>query len=79
MKNTQTILDSIMLDVRTEVAHAQQERSIADIQGMTVDAPPVRSFKSALQRGFGIIAEIKERSPSHGPMRQENVAAAAEA
>lgn len=79
MKKTETILDVILVDVRGELTQAREKRPLADVRRMTADAPPVRSFKSALQRGFGIIAEIKERSPSHGPMRQENVAAAAEA
>ncbi len=43
---------------------------------MEADAPPVRSFAEALRRGFGLIAEIKECSPSQGAMRRENVAAA---
>lgn len=43
---------------------------------MLADAPPTRDFHSALASSFGLIAEIKERSPSVGPMRAENVAAA---
>ncbi len=44
---------------------------------MIANAPAVRSLKEALRKGFGVIAEIKERSPSHGPMRKENVEEAA--
>jgi len=73
MKKTETILDAIMIDVRRELAEAQAKRPLAELQRMMADAPAVRSFKGALQKGFGIIAEIKERSPSHGPMRRENV------
>jgi len=41
---------------------------------MIADAPPPRGFAAAIERGgFGLIAEIKERSPSVGPMRAENV------
>ena len=79
MKKTETILDAIMVDVRQELAEAQGKRSIAELRRMMADAPAVRSFKGALQTGFGVIAEIKERSPSHGPMRKENVEAAATA
>lgn len=43
---------------------------------MLADAPPPRDFHSALASSFGLIAEIKERSPSVGPMRVENIAAA---
>lgn len=62
-----------MVDVRREMADAQAKRPVAELRRMMADAPAVRSFKGALQKGFGIIAEIKERSPSHGPMRRENV------
>ena len=40
---------------------------------MTADAPPVRGLRNALSGSFGLIAEIKERSPSQGTMRPENV------
>jgi indole-3-glycerol phosphate synthase len=73
MKTTQTILDRIMVDVRKELAEAQQLRPIEELRRMIADAPPVRSFSEALRVGFGLIAEIKERSPSHGPMRRQNV------
>ncbi len=43
---------------------------------MLADAPPVRDFPGALASSFGLIAEIKERSPSVGPMRAENIAEA---
>ena len=52
---------------------------LAELQRQIADAPPVRSFQSALQTGFGLIAEIKERSPSHGAMRRANVDAAPQA
>jgi indole-3-glycerol phosphate synthase len=74
MPPTRTILDDIMIDVRREVAAAQCARPLAELQRMQRDAPPVRSFAEALRRGFGLIAEIKLRSPSQGPMRAENVA-----
>lgn len=73
MKATQTILDAIMVDARRELAEAQGKRPLAELRRMIANAPAVRSFKGALQKTFGIIAEIKERSPSHGPMRRENV------
>jgi indole-3-glycerol phosphate synthase len=79
VKKTETILDVIMVDVRRELAQAQTKRPLAELRRMMADAPGVRSFKAALQQGFGIIAEIKERSPSHGVMRRENVADAADA
>lgn len=77
MKTTRTILDQLLVDVRRELTEAQQRRPMPELRRMMTDAPKVRPFKGALQSGFGIIAEIKERSPSHGPMRRENVDAAA--
>ena len=79
MRTTETILDHIMVDVRRELAESQAKRPLTELKRMIADAPTVRSFKGALQNGFGIIAEIKERSPSHGPMRRENVDEAAAA
>jgi indole-3-glycerol phosphate synthase len=73
MKATQTILDQILVDVRKELAEAQRQTPVAELRARLSDAPAIRSFAAALQTGFGIIAEIKERSPSHGPMRRENV------
>lgn len=79
MKATETILDQILVDVRKELAEAQQRRPVADLQKRIADVSPVRSFPAALRTGFGLIAEIKERSPSQGPMRAANVADATQA
>lgn len=76
MKTTETILNRIMIDVRREVADAQARRPIAELRRRSADAPPLRSLKAALRGGFGLIAEIKERSPSQGAMRRANVDAA---
>ncbi len=73
-----TILDEILLDVRAEVAAAKQSSAISEIRSRLADAPPPRDFAAALSRGgFGLIAEIKRRSPSVGPMSEQNVNAAA--
>ncbi len=64
------------MDVRREVAEATRARPLAELKRWIADAPPVRSFANALRTSFGLIAEIKERSPSQGPMRRENVDAA---
>jgi indole-3-glycerol phosphate synthase len=76
MQPTPTILDRIMVDVRAELARTQRHRPLDEIKRRILDAPPVRSLKESILSGFGLIAEIKERSPSQGPMRPENVAAA---
>lgn len=71
-----TILDTILLDVRREVAEAKAGRPASELEAMLADAPAVRDFHHALADRFGLIAEIKDRSPSVGPMRPENVLAA---
>lgn len=68
-----TILDRILADVHEEVSAAKRRRSETELRSMIGDAPPVRSFPEALIKNFGLIAEIKESSPSVGPMRAENV------
>lgn len=76
MKSTQTILDQILIDVRQELAEAKRLCPLPEVRRRMADAPPVRSMAAALRPGFALIAEIKERSPSHGPMRPANVEAA---
>ena len=74
-----TILDRILADVKEEVLSAKRLRSEAELRGMIADAPPVRPLDEALDKGFGLIAEIKVSSPSVGAMRSENVADAPDA
>jgi indole-3-glycerol phosphate synthase len=73
VKSTGTILDKIVRDVLGELAEAQRQRPLGELKRMMADAAPVRSFTAALQKGFGLIAEIKEKSPSHGVMRRQNI------
>jgi indole-3-glycerol phosphate synthase len=73
MKATRTILDDILVDVRRGLAQVQRQRPLAELKRMIADAPAVRSFTQALRTGFGLVAEIKECSPSQGEMRRENV------
>lgn len=74
-----TVLDTILEDVREALSADKLARPAADIRRMAADAPPARDFFGALAASFGLIAEIKERSPSVGPMRAENVREAAPA
>ncbi len=74
--STPTVLDRILADVQEEVAEAKRLRPEVDVCGMIADAAPVRPMPSALEKGFGLIAEIKGCSPSVGPMRAGNVAEA---
>jgi len=66
-------LDEIVDRKRAEVAAAKNLRDLNTLKRMIADAPAMRSFSGALTHGFGLIAEIKRRSPSGGDMRQENV------
>jgi indole-3-glycerol phosphate synthase len=71
-----TFLDEILLDVRAELDVAKARLPLAEIRRMVLDAPTIRPLPAALSERFCLIAEIKERSPSVGPMRPENVAEA---
>jgi indole-3-glycerol phosphate synthase len=65
-------LDKILRHKSAEIARAKQSRSLGELRRMIADAPPVRPFASALTPGFGLIAELKRRSPSGGDMQPEN-------
>jgi indole-3-glycerol phosphate synthase len=66
-------LDEILDDTARAVTEAKRRDSIGDLKRRAHDTPPVRDFAASLSRGFGLIAEIKRKSPSAGNMREENV------
>lgn len=68
-----TVLDRILTRVRVEIEEDRARRPIEDVKAMLSDAPEVRGFAEQIADGFGLIAEIKVRSPSQGIMRKENV------
>jgi indole-3-glycerol phosphate synthase len=72
-------LDEILERKKTELAEAKKGRSQQVLREMIRDAPAAVSFQDALRSGFGLIAEIKRKSPSGGEMPAENVAAAPQA
>lgn len=72
-------LRRLLTDTRRELAEDKASLSFERVKQMVREAAPVRSFTAALASGNALIAEIKERSPSQGKMRPENVAAAIEA
>lgn len=75
-----TILDRILPDVRRELDEARAAVSPEQIRRLAAEARPPRDFAGVLTAdGFGLIAEIKRRSPSMGDMRAENAEAAAAA
>ena len=69
-------LDEIVARKKDELAAAKRARDLDTLKGMIRDAPSVQSFSGALRSGFGLIAEMKRKSPSGGDMRRENVDAA---
>lgn len=75
-----TILERILPDVRRELDEARAAVPLEEMRRLASAARPARDFAGALTgHDFGLIAEIKQRSPSMGDMRRENVAGAAAA
>ena len=72
-----SILQDIRSDTEREVARRKADRSLSELRSMVADAPRVRSLYDRLADQFGLIAEIKVKSPSAGPFDQENVERAA--
>jgi indole-3-glycerol phosphate synthase len=64
------ILTRILEDKRREVAHLRAESDPADLAARCVELSPVRSLAGAISGGreVSVIAEIKRRSPSRGPL-----------
>src|SRR4051812_5471854 len=69
-------LHEIVARKEKELASAKSLRGLDRLKAMIADAPPVRPFANALRTEFGLIAEIKRKSPSGGEMRRANVEAA---
>lgn len=75
-----TILDRILPDVRRELDEARAAVPLEEVKRCAARVRAPRDFAGALAAGgFGLIAEIKHRSPSAGAMRADNVSSAASA
>jgi indole-3-glycerol phosphate synthase len=63
-----TYLDRILAHHRERIS--TDRRSLADLRARSSDCPPPRGFRAALvaSPGLAVIAEIKRRSPSKGPL-----------
>jgi indole-3-glycerol phosphate synthase len=68
-----TILDQIVAGKRREVEARRERVPLAELRRRLDDAPPVRDFRAALERGpgLGVIAEVKKASPSAGVLRAD--------
>lgn len=61
------VLEAILRQKRVEVREARSALPLVELRRRTVDAPPIRPFRSALQqKPIAIIAEVKKASPSRG-------------
>jgi len=70
------MLARILADKRRAVVAAKAARRLAEVDAEAVKAPPPRGFIAALERAhaahrYGLIAEIKRASPSHGLIRAD--------
>jgi indole-3-glycerol phosphate synthase len=70
----ENILERILATKRDEVAHAQKQRSLAEIRRDAEDRRDVRDFVDAIKDKLArsrpaVIAEIKKASPSKGVLR----------
>ena len=68
-----TILDKIVATKSEEIAQAKATVSLADLERVLADAPPVRDFYAALTEPapISLIAEVKKASPSKGVIRED--------
>jgi indole-3-glycerol phosphate synthase len=64
------VLERIIARKKEEVAERKVRRPLTALRGLP--APPLRDFAAAIAApGLSIIAEIKRRSPSRGPLRED--------
>jgi len=75
-----TLLEQIVRDKRGELGKTKVARPLKDLQTRIKDLPKPMGFGTALKKeGFGIIAEIKKKSPSMSEMIPANFHEAADA
>ncbi len=77
--NHSRFLTGILRCVQKETADSKARCSESELKRRINDAPECRSFKHALSERFVLIAEIKKKSPSLGPMNPKDVEAAPQA
>lgn len=72
-------LSRILSDTKYEIEQDKERESIKRLKQMLPNTIPLQSFAGALRPGKALVAEIKEKSPSQGRMRPQNVEEAADA
>jgi len=67
------ILERIVAAKRQEIEHRRAENPEGQLESRLAEAPPVRDFRAALEKGpgLGVIAEVKKASPSAGVLRAD--------
>ena len=66
------ILDRILTAKRDEVEQRKHARNLGELRRLAADTQPPRGFTEALRaRDFGVIAELKRRSPSGGQLKAD--------
>lgn len=78
-ENVAPFLRRILVRAAGQLEESKQQIPEEELRRRLADAPPTRSFSEALTSGFGLIAELKVKSPSAGAMRRENVVRAPQA
>jgi indole-3-glycerol phosphate synthase len=72
-----SFLDRAVQDARRHSEARQREIPLAELRETALATPRPRGFASALQQpGIAVVAEVKRRSPSRGPIREDLDAAA---
>jgi indole-3-glycerol phosphate synthase len=67
------VLERIVAAKRQEIARRREETPERQLESRLAEAPPVRDFRAALEKGpgLGVIAEVKKASPSTGVLRTD--------
>jgi indole-3-glycerol phosphate synthase len=67
-------ISGILRRVNEQIVSSKSRHGTHELRARLEDAPPVRPFAAALEGQFSLIAEIKRKSPSKGPMRHGDIA-----
>lgn len=66
------VLATLVADARRQTERARAVRALTELSALAAAAPAPRDFAAALRApGLGVIAEMKPRSPSKGPLTDD--------